>query len=62
MKKLKIKNVIKAFLMMFIGFFNPNYKLNINNLTSIEFNIAFVLNLILILLLIFILHWIIFSI
>lgn len=62
MKKLKIKNVIKAFLVMFIGFFNPNYKLNIDNLTHIEFNIAFTLNLILLLSLVFILIWIAFSI
>ena len=62
MKKLKVKNVIKAFLVLFIGFFNPNYSLNINDLTHIEFNIAFALNLILVLLLMFILIWIIFSI
>ena len=62
MKKLKIKNVIKAFLVLFIGFFNPNYKLNINNLTYTEVNIAFILNLILLSLIIFILLWIVFSI
>ena len=62
MKKLKVKNVIKTFLVIFIGFFNPNYKLNIKDLTHIEFNIAFTLNLILALSLMFILLWIIFSI
>ena len=62
MKKLKVKNAIKAFLVMFIGIFNPNYRLNINDLTHDEFNIAFALNLILLLSLVFILIWIAFSI
>ena len=62
MKKLKVRNVVKVFFVIFIGFFNPKYRLNVNDLTHIEFNIAFILNLILVLSLIFMLFRIIFSI
>ena len=62
MKELKVKNILKIFLIILIGFINPNYKLNIKDLTHIEFNIGFILALILLILLMFILMWYILSI
>lgn len=53
MKKLKVKNIIKVFIVLILGIFNPNVNITFKNISHKEFNIGFILSIIFITILIY---------